>query len=119
MYYPWHLYVMSFFYIIAGLNHFRTPAMYIKIIPNYFQFRSTLNIVSGIIEILLGVLLLIPNTKSNAAWGIIFFLIAVFPANLHMYQNRRAGLGFPKFLLLIRLPFQLVLMYWAYLYTNY
>jgi len=45
-------------------------------------------------------------------------LIAVFPANLYMFQNDKAGLGLPKWVRFIRLPLQLVLIFWAYLYTN-
>ena len=91
MIFPWHLYLMSFLYILAGFNHFRSPKMYIRIIPSIFSKLS--------------------------AWGIILLLIAIFPANLYMLQNEKASFGLPKWLLLFRLPLQLVLIYWAYLYT--
>jgi uncharacterized membrane protein len=52
---PWHLYVMAFLYIIAGINHFRVPRLYQKIIPTYFPNPSLLNILSGAIEIILGI----------------------------------------------------------------
>jgi uncharacterized membrane protein len=32
---PWHLYLMALIYIVAGLNHFRNPRLYLKIIPPY------------------------------------------------------------------------------------
>lgn len=114
---PWHLYTMAVIYFIAGCNHFRNPKLYIKIIPEYFPNRKLLNILSGLIEIILAVLLCIPQFTNYAAWGIILLLIAVFPANLYMYQNKKASLGLPKWVLLLRLPLQLLLIFWAYQYT--
>lgn len=114
---PWHLYVMAFLYIVAGINHFKNPRLYLKIIPPYFQNPKFLNHLSGFVEIFLGIGLCIPLVKSFAAWGIILLLIAVFPANLYMYQNEKAALHLPKWILLIRLPLQGILMYWAFIYT--
>jgi uncharacterized membrane protein len=114
---PWHLYLMALLYIIAGLNHFRNPGMYIKIIPPFFSNPKLINILSGGAEFILGILLIVPFTMHFAAWGIIALLVAVFPANLFMYQNKKASFGLPKWILLIRLPLQIVLIFWAYQYT--
>lgn len=86
-------------------------------IPPILPAPKTINIISGATEIILGVLLCVPQLLSLAAWGIIIMLIAVFPANVYMYINEKASLGLPKWVRLIRLPIQLMLMYWAYLYT--
>lgn len=114
---PWHLYFMAALYILAGLNHFRNPKMYIRIIPPFFKNPDLLNKVSGFAEVFLGVLLLFNATTSLAAWGIIALLIAVFPANIFMLTDKRAGSGLPKWMLLLRIPMQFALIYWAYLYT--
>jgi len=116
---PWHLYVMAVIYSIAGINHFRNPRLYLKIIPPFFSKPKLLNTIAGLAEIVLGILLCIPQTTVIAAWGIILLLIAVFPANLYMYQNDKVGLGLPKWVRFIRLPLQLVLIFWAYYYTKY
>jgi uncharacterized membrane protein len=36
----------------------------------------------------LGVLLLVPRFSKMAAWGIIALLIAVFPANIYLFQHQ-------------------------------
>jgi len=118
MFYPWHLYVMAALYFVAGLNHFRNPRLYIRIIPLYFPNPKLLNIISGAAEIVLGILLCIPKTSSYAALGIIALLIAIFPANLFMYTNPSAGFGLPKWLLLLRLPLQILLIAWAFQYLD-
>lgn len=115
---PWHLYCMVAIYFIAGCNHFRNPRLYLKIIPPFFSKPKLLNFISGLSEIILAILLCIPQTSKMAAWGIILLLMAVFPANLYMFQNERAGLGLPKWVLFIRLPLQFVFIFWAYQYTN-
>ena len=114
---PWHLYVMAFIYFIAGINHFRNPRLYIKIIPPSFPNPKLLNTISGIAEIFLGIGLCVAAISSYAAWGIIALLIAVFPANINMYTNEKARMGVPKWVLLLRMPLQLGLIFWAYQYT--
>ena len=114
---PWHLYLMASIYILAGLNHFRKPKMYMRIIPRFFGNLKLINIISGIAEILLGILLCIPATSHFAAIGIIILLVAVFPANMYMITDKKASFGLPKWVLLLRLPFQLLLIFWAYQYT--
>lgn len=114
---PWHLYFMAILYIVAGFNHFRAPRLYLKIIPEQFPFKPFLNYASGLLEIVFGLLLLIPNTQTFGAWGICILLILIFPANLYMYTNEKASLGLPKYLLLARLPLQVALLFWAYQYT--
>lgn len=115
---PWHLYLMALLYFVAGINHFRNPRLYQKIIPSYFPNPKLLNLISGVAEILLGIGLCIPLLSKYSAWGIIALLIAIFPANVYMLQNEKAALGLPKWVRLLRLPLQGILIYWAFIYTN-
>jgi uncharacterized membrane protein len=114
---PWHLYLMAGIYLLAGLNHFRAPRLYTRIMPPLFPAPRALNYLSGAAEVFLAIGLCIPALTHIAAWGIITLLIAVFPANVYMLTSKKAGLGVPQWLLWLRLPLQAVLVYWAYLYT--
>jgi uncharacterized membrane protein len=114
---PWHLYLMAALYLLAGLNHFRNPRLYERIIPDYLPNPKLLNQLSGIAEIILAIGLIIPETSAIAAWGVIALLIAVYPTHFYMLQNEKAGMGLPKWLLILRIPLQLLLIFWAYLYT--
>jgi len=116
---PWHLYMMALLYILAGINHFRNPRLYLKIIPAYLPKPRLLNAVSGLAEIVLGILLCVPAVTSFAAIGIMALLIAVFPANLYMYKHEDARLGLSKWILLLRLPLQIVLIFWAWEYVTF
>ena len=113
-----NLALMSLFYVAAGIFHFVKPEMYLKIMPPYLPAPRALVFLSGVAEVTLGVGLLIPATQVWAAWGLIALLVAVFPANIYMYQLGGAAFGWPDWVLLARLPLQLVLIAWAYWHTR-
>src|SRR5271166_2206304 len=104
-------------FVIAGVGHFVATDFFLKIMPPYLPFHLPLVLVSGLIEILLGILLLVPRYSRLAAWGIIALLIAVFPANIYVYTHQEL-FPFPWFLHLLRLPLQGVLILWAFVYTR-
>ena len=109
--------VLAIFMIGAGIMHFVNSAFYLKIMPHYLPFHKELVMLSGVCEALLGILLLVPTCSRWAAWGIVALLIAVFPANLHVYQNQEL-IPAPPLVHLLRLPLQGVFILWAYWYTR-
>lgn len=110
--------VMSLFYVAAGVMHFLKTSFYLKIMPPYLPFPLFLVYLSGVIEMLLGVCLLIPFIRTFAAWGVIALLIAVFPANIYMAQKGGAEFGVQDWTLYLRLPIQGLLIAWAWIYTR-
>ena len=110
-------YILAMFVITAGIMHFVNPAFFLKVMPPYLPLHKELVLVSGVCEILLGILLLVPKTSRLAAWGIVALLIAVFPANLYVYQHQDL-LPAPPIVHLLRLPMQGVFILWAYWHTR-
>ena len=110
-------YLLAIFMIVAGTMHFVNPAFFLKIVPPYLPFHKELVLVSGVCEILLGVLLLIPKCSHLAAWGIIALLIAVFPANIYLFQNQDLMPASPL-VHFLRLPLQGIFILWAYWHTR-
>ena len=110
-------YLLAIFMITAGIMHFANPAFFLKIMPPYLPFHYNLVLVSGVFEFLLGVLLLVPKCSRLAAWGIVALLIAVFPANLYVFQHQEI-LPAPPIVHLLRLPLQGVFILWAYWHTR-
>jgi uncharacterized membrane protein len=53
-----------------------------------------------------------------AGWGIIALLIAVFPANVYMYQHPELFPAMKPEALLVRLPLQGVMIAWAWWATS-
>jgi uncharacterized membrane protein len=106
------------FFIIAGVTHFTNRDFFTSIVPPYLPWPVMLVYVSGVAEIVLGVMLMVPATTRIAAWGLIALLIAVFPANIHMAMNPHLYPGTPMAALLIRLPVQGVMVAVAYWFTR-
>jgi uncharacterized membrane protein len=110
-------YLFGLFFIGAGVMHFVRPEFYLKIMPPYLPLHRTLVYLSGLFEIGLGALLLVRRWSRLAAWGLILLLIAVFPANIYVYQHQEV-VPAPPLLHLLRLPLQGVLILWAFWYTR-
>lgn len=108
--------VFALIFIAAGIGHFLNPGLFIKIMPASIPYKPELVSISGILEIVLGTMLVFPQTSSLAAWGLMALLIAVFPANVNLALNPGLTPGFPGWLHWLRLPLQPVLIWWAYLY---
>lgn len=112
------LYPMALFYIYAGYSHFKKAWFFYKITPPLLKpWKKPINVIVGVAEILGGIGLLIPQTRSMAAIGIILLLIAVFPANIYMLTSKGAGMKIKMWMLWLRMPIQLLLIYWAYCYV--
>ncbi|GAB4008982.1 DoxX family protein [Spirosoma sp. KCTC 42546] len=110
------LWLQALIYIAGGVNHFINPKSYLAIMPPYIPAHSLMVTLSGIAELILGIGLLFPATRSLSAWGIMLLLIAIFPANVYMATSNRFR-KFPAWLRWARLPLQGLLIWWAYQYT--
>jgi uncharacterized membrane protein len=113
-------------YVFAGLMHFARLEAYLPMMPPSFPAHRALVELSGAAEVSLGLGALVlggrvPALRRWIAWGVIALLVAVFPANLHV-----AAANVPLFgaqegagpLNYVRLPFQAVLIGWAWIYTR-
>jgi uncharacterized membrane protein len=111
---------LSLALIIVGITHFIRPEQYARIVPPQLPYPFELVYISGFFEIIGGIGLLVPAVSVAAAWGIIALFIAVFPANINQALNSIPIDGIPHHPLLywFRLPFQAVLIAWAYWYTR-
>jgi len=115
----WHLYAMAAMYIFAGIMHFVKPKAYMRIMPRYLSNHKQLVYLSGIIEILLGFGLCIPSTKNISIYGIIVMLLAFLLVHFYMLSGKKASAGIPKWILILRIPLQFGLMYWAWWYLTF
>ena len=81
------IYVMSFFYIQIGIKHFTNSDWFMQIMPPYLPCHLELVYISGVFEIMLGILIIIPSSRRIASLGFILFLIIVYWANINMWIN--------------------------------
>lgn len=110
-------YLLAIFMIVAGTMHFVNPEFFLKILPPYLPLHRELVMFSGVSEIVLGIMLLVPQSSRLAAWGIVALLIAVFPANIYLFQNQDILPASPL-IHLLRLPLQGIFFLWACWHTR-
>jgi uncharacterized membrane protein len=105
-------------FVLAGVNHFVNPGFYLPFMPPYLPWHLGLIYVSGVFEVALGALLLVPRFAPLAAWGLIALLIAFLPLHVHMAVNSHLFRNVGPAALWARLAFQGVLLAWAYWFTG-
>lgn len=112
--------LLAAFIVTAGIFHFVKPVPFVKIVPDFLPYPLALVYISGFFEILGGIGLLIAPVSQLAAWGLIALFIAVFPANINMAVNQIQLDGIPNSPIFYwaRLPFQAVLIAWAWWFTQ-
>ena len=114
--------VMSIFYINVGIRHFTDPNWFLYIIPPFLSLIGLeLVYISGVFEILFGIMLLIPKTRKLASYGLILLLLAVYPANLYLafYKEPQKLIGISAFAASwVRLPIQFIFLGLAYWHSK-
>ncbi len=105
---------MGFFYIAVGIQHFNNPYWFVKIVPPLLPYKLALVYISGILEVILGGLLMFQRTRYLAGFGLIILLIAVYPANIYLALTNGVALNTTPLIAWGRLPFQFVFIGLAY-----
>jgi uncharacterized membrane protein len=106
-------YLLAVFFVLAGLNHFAMTEFYLRMMPGYLPYHEALVDLSGGIEIALGLMLLFEPFLNITRSALVALLLAVFPANIHMALNPQLFPEVPQIYNWIRLPVQIVLIYWV------
>ena len=108
--------ISSIFYVLVGIKHFIDPNFFLAIVPPYLPYHLELVYISGIFEILFGVMILFPKYRYWGSVGLILLLIAVFPANIYLFQSVEAqrAIGATQEIATWRLPVQGIFILVAY-----
>lgn len=109
------------FYLFAGSNHFVNPSFYLPLIPPYLsQWSNEINILSGVVEVLLALLLIPKSTRIKAGKGIIILLLVFIPCHIYFIQKGAFMIGSFMFnplkssiRLFIGQPLLILWSYWA------
>ena len=80
------LYLLIAVYFLAGVNHFWHPKFYYKMIPPYVGDAYWVNIIAGLAEIILAVMMVFPETRNVGVYLIIVMLLAFIPTHIYWFQ---------------------------------
>jgi uncharacterized membrane protein len=107
--------VLGVFFTVAGVMHFANPDFFDAIVPPWlWPSERFWTYASGVAELVVGPMLLVPRTRRWGAFAAIGVLIAVYPANLYMVWDWRDRSASEQFVSWIRLPFQFMFIWLAW-----
>lgn len=103
-------------FLFFALGHFVQADEMVRLLPSFVPFRAELVFVTGLLEIAIATLLFIRNTRRIGAMLAFAVLILFFPANIYGALNavEFGGHAMGPIYLLVRLPLQLLLLFWTY-----
>ena len=112
---------LSLTFMFFGVGHFaRTEPMSEMLPPSWVPYRVALVYLTGLLEWILAVALLIPRFRRLAGWACIAVLVLFLPVNIYAALNK-VGMGghlWGPVYLFVRVPLQFVLVGWAYWFVG-
>lgn len=87
-----------------------------RIMPRYLPVHKELVLLSGAVEIILGIGLLFTATRNASIYGIVLMLLVFLLVHFYMLSSKKAGAGFSPWILIARIPLQFILIWWALFY---
>ena len=106
--------LLGLFLIFTGTGHLTfMRTAFLAQVPNWVPMNPELVVIlSGVVEIILGVsLIIIQNQRAAVGWIVALFFVAVFPGNIAQLVNHKYAFGLNSDLLLwLRLPLQPILI---------
>ncbi len=107
-------YLLAIFMIYAGIQHFVKPYFYIPFVPSFLPFTKFLILSSGVVEILLGLILVLKGKFAQyGALGIFLLMLVFLPIHIKDIFVENPAIGTHK-MALIRLPFQFIFIGWSW-----
>ena len=103
----------------TAIAHFVFTKGMTMMIPAFIPFKKEVVYFTGVLEILLGIGLLIPQFRVYAGWILIAFFILMLPANInaaiHKIDYQKGTIGGPGLTYLwFRVPLQVLFICWTY-----
>jgi uncharacterized membrane protein len=110
---------LSVLLIFTGTAHFYKTQGMAMMLPDYLSYKSEIIYMTGVLELLGAIGILVPRLRRLAGICLILMLVGFLPANVYAaYKHVDFGghaYG-PKYLL-FRIPLQLFFIWWTYRYA--
>ena len=106
--------IISLFFLIGGIAHFVYLDTFMSTVPTYLNFHKELVLISGVLELLGAIGILVPQTQRFAGVGLIVLALSVFPANINMATHPENFPEISEILLYIRLPLQFIFIWFIW-----
>jgi len=104
-------------FLFAGASHLAMPDSFLVYFPGWVPFPEALVYLSGLVEVVGGLALLIRRYRTQAGRAVAAYLVLVFPANVYAavagVEGSLPGLIDATWYPWARLPFQALFVWWA------
>jgi len=103
-------------FMFTGVGHFVATAPMAQMLPAWVPARSEIVYASGVLEIALALLILVPPLRRPVGWLLIALLIGFLPVNIYAAFARvpMGGHAWGPLYLLMRIPLQAVIAAWIW-----
>ena len=98
-------------FAIGGVCHFCFTSAFVSVVPPSIPYPVAVVYISGLLELMGAIGLIFRCTRRVAGWGLALLTIAVTPANVYMWQHPEQFPAIADWLLLLRLPLQVALIF--------
>lgn len=103
----------------TAVGHFVFTKGMAMMVPSIMPLKVQIIYLTGVLEILLGIGLMIPKYREYTAWILIVFFIVLLPANIkaavnHIDYQKATFEGNGLNYLWFRIPLQLLFIFWTY-----
>ena len=109
--------LFALFMIYAGIQHLLKPDFYAPFVPSFLPLTTAIIYCSGILEILFGIMMIIPKYAKKGAFGILLLMLLFLPIHIWDVFSATPAIGSHK-AALIRLPVQLLFIALAWKIKN-
>jgi uncharacterized membrane protein len=111
---------LSLFFIFTAIGHFIRTEQMAAMLPSVVPYRIELIYFTGVLELLGALGVWIPGLTRLTGLLLILMLIGILPSNIYSAINRVdfGGHGAGPAYLLVRIPFQLFVIWWTYFATE-
>ena len=103
-------------FLFTGVGHFIKTEPMAQMLPGFVPLRTLLVIATGVLELLLALLILVPAARRAVGMGLIVMLVLFLPVNVFAAIERvpMGGHAWGPWYLAVRLPLQALLVGWIY-----
>lgn len=116
----WIAYALSVILLIAGVLHFLAPDLFLVAMPPYIPFHLEIIYLTGLVEIILSLCLVIKKTRRYAGFVSSMYFFLILPAHIHVSINEIPMFGISSPLILWgRTLFQSFFIYCGYRVGRY
>ncbi len=111
---------LSLFFLFTSVGHFIMTEQMSAMLPPAVPYRVELIYLTGVLELLGAIGVWIPGLMKLTGICLILMLIGVLPSNIYSAINHVdfGGHGAGPVYLLVRVPFQLFVIWWVYFATE-